>query len=271
MSIPLYLVDAFADQPFTGNPAAVCLLENAQDTNWMQQVAAEMAQAETAFVTHRSSGKALDRNSLSDWDLRWFTPLTEVDLCGHATLAAAHVLGQLGRAPMDRAINFHTRSGILRATPSIAQVVLDFPAVVLRPVAPPEALIPALGVQPLNVWSAGPDIVVEVADAALVIDLMPDLEQLRYCAQRGIGVTARGTDGADVVSRFFAPAAGIPEDAVTGSLHCAIGPYWARRLRRDRLRCRQASPRGGWLDVQIQGERVMLSGQARTVMVGAWL
>ncbi len=271
MSIPLYLVDAFADQPFTGNPAAVCLIESAQDTHWMQQVAAEMAQAETAFVIPRSSGKALERNRLNDWNLRWFTPLTEVDLCGHATLAAAHVLGQLGRAPMDNAISFHTRSGILRATPSISQVVLDFPAVVLRPVAPPEALIPALGVQPLNVWSAGPDLVVEVADAASVIELMPDLEQLQHCAQRGIGVTARGTDGADVVSRFFAPAAGIPEDAVTGSLHCAIGPYWARRLRRDRLRCRQASPRGGWLDVQIQGERVMLSGQARTVMAGAWL
>jgi PhzF family phenazine biosynthesis protein len=260
MTLPLFLVDAFADQPFTGNPAAVCLLSSLNDSAWMQQVASEMAQAETAFVSPRGE----------DWDLRWFTPQSEVDLCGHATLAAAHVLQQSGRCQVDRPIRFHTRSGLLTATPHVHDIELDFPAVTLKAMSPPEALIPALGVQPLAVFSAGPDIVVELLDAEMVKGLTPDLEQLRFCAQRGVGVMAAGSGNADVVSRFFAPAVGIPEDAVTGSLHCALGPYWARRLKRNRLRCFQASQRGGWITLQVGAERVGLIGQARIVVTGVW-
>ena len=259
--IPLFLVDAFAGRPFTGNPAAVCLPPSAVDAEWMRAVAGEMNQAETAFVVPRSDG---------DWDLRWFTPTVEVDLCGHATLAAAHVLWGEGRLPRTQVARFHTRSGVLTATTRGERIVLDFPAVAMTPTAPPEGLIGALGVQPLAVWRVGGDLVIEAHDAATVEDTRPDLVALAAIPGRGVAVTARGTGDDDVVSRFFAPAVGIPEDAVTGSLHCALGPYWSRRLRRPVLRCRQASPRGGLLEVEPRGERVLLGGTAVTVMAGRW-
>ncbi len=258
MTCPLFLVDAFASQPFTGNPAAVCLPAGAVEAAWMQAVAGEMNQAETAFVVRQGA----------DWALRWFTPTIEVDLCGHATLAAAHVLWSEGLVPRILPARFHTRSGLLTATAQEQRIVLDFPAVAMVPCAPPEGLIGALGVLPMSVFRAGPDLVVEVQDAQTVEGAQPDLAQLALIPARGVAVTAPGDVDCDVISRFFAPASGIPEDAVTGSLHCALGPYWSKRLRRSVLRCRQASARGGMLEVETRGDRVNLVGTAVTVLAG---
>lgn len=259
MPARMFLVDAFTAGSFSGNPAGVCLPTSAVAAPWMQAMAAEMNQAETAFLRPRADGDG--------WDLRWFTPTIEVDLCGHATLAAAHVLWSEGLHPRTQVVRFHTRSGVVGASADGARVVLDFPAQTMTPCAPPEGLLDALGVQPLSVFRAGPDFVIEVHDAAAVVGAQPDLPALATIACRGVGLTAQGV-GDDVVSRFFAPAAGIPEDAVTGSLHCALGPFWSRRLRRPRLRCRQASARGGLLDVEPRGERVLLGGNAVTVLAG---
>jgi PhzF family phenazine biosynthesis protein len=262
--IPLVLVDAFCRGPFSGNPASVVILTNEPSATWMQAVAAEMAQAETAFVWPM----------LHDWGLRWFTPTTEVALCGHATLAAAHALKELGRVTGSM-LTFHSKSGPLRVecATNNNELTLDFPQVPMVRTSPPDALIPALGVQPLNIWQAGPDIVVLVAQAEEVEQLQPDLAMLATIPVRGVGVTAHGGgDGDyDVVSRFFAPASGIPEDAVTGSLHCALGPYFMKALRRTSLRCRQASARGGELTLHLRDERVLLSGRARMVMRGEWI
>jgi PhzF family phenazine biosynthesis protein len=261
MPARVLLVDAFTDGPFTGNPAAVCLPDSAVDAHWMQAVAAEFNQAETAFLRPRADG----------WELRWFTPTVEVDLCGHATLAAAHALWSEGLLPRSATARFHTRSGELCARTDGDAVTLDFPAVAMTACAPPEGLIDALGVQPLSVFRAGPDYVVEAHDADAVRGAQPDLNALAAIAARGIGVTAQGDATCDVASRFFAPASGIPEDAVTGSLHCALGPFWARRLRRSTLRCRQWSRRGGLLQVTPSGDRVALQGTASTVLQGHWL
>ena len=259
MSARMFLVDAFTTGPFSGNPAGVCLPDATVETGWMQALAAEMNQAETAFLRPRPDG--------AGWDLRWFTPTIEVDLCGHATLAAAHVLWSEGVLPRSQPAVFHTRSGVLGASIRGELLVLDFPVVAMTPCTPPEGLLDAKGVQPLSVFRAGPDYVIELFDAAAVVGAQPDLSALSCIACRGVGLTAQG-GGEDVVSRFFAPAAGIPEDAVTGSLHCAIGPFWARRLRRTVLRCRQASVRGGLLEVEPQGGRVLLGGRAETVLAG---
>lgn len=259
MGVRMFLVDAFTDGPFSGNPAGVCLPDREVDAAWMQAVATEMNQAETAFLRPRADG----------WDLRWFTPTIEVDLCGHATLAAAHVLWSEGLLATAAAARFHTRSGALGAQRLDEQIVLDFPQVTMTPCAPPEGLIDALGVQPLSVFRAGPDYVIEAHDEAAVIGAQPDLPALAAIACRGIGVTAQGTD-CEVSSRFFAPAAGIPEDAVTGSLHCALGPFWSRRLRKATLRCRQRSRRGGVLHVTPRDGRVLLGGQTLTTLAGDW-
>jgi PhzF family phenazine biosynthesis protein len=258
MTMPMYLVDAFADAPFSGNPAAVCLPGKDVEAAWMQAVAGEMNQAETAFVVRQGE----------EWGLRWFTPTMEVDLCGHATLAAAHILWSEGLLADGQPARFHTRSGLLTATARAGRIVLDFPAVAMTPCTPPEGLIGALGVLPMSVFRAGPDLVVEVQDAATVVGAQPDLAQLALLGGRGVAVTAKGEVDCDVVSRFFAPAAGIPEDAVTGSLHCALGPFWSRRLRRGVLRCHQASRRGGMLAVEPVGDRVRLAGSALTVLAG---
>lgn len=259
MRARMFLVDAFTAGPFSGNPAAVCLPDAAVEDAWMQAMAAEMNQAETAFLRPRADG--------SGWDLRWFTPTIEVDLCGHATLAAAHVLWSEGVLPRTQPAVFHTRSGVLGASMRGDLLVLDFPAVAMSPCAPPEGLLDALGVQPLSAFRAGPDYVIELFDAAAVAGAQPDLAALSLIACRGVGLTAQGASE-DVVSRFFAPAAGISEDAVTGSLHCALGPFWARRLRRTVLRCRQASARGGLLEVEPRDGRVLLGGRAVTVLAG---
>jgi len=254
----IFQVDAFTDRPFRGNPAAVCLLESARPDWWLQAVAAEMGCSETAFLER-------DGGTLR---LRWFTPVTEVDLCGHATLATAHVL--FGTRPdLDR-LAFETRSGVLGARRSPEGIELDFPAQVATAVEPPPGLIDALGVTPVWVGRNATDLLVEVADAASVTSITPDYPALRSVGVRGVMVTAPGEKGgaADFVSRFFAPGVGIDEDPVTGSAHCCLGPHWARRLGRTRLRAYQASPRGGWLTVETSGDRVHLVGKAVTVLEG---
>lgn len=265
----IYQVDAFTSERFRGNPAAVCVLEAGADTDWMQAVANEMNLAETAFVERRPDG----------FGLRWFTPEVEVDLCGHATLATAHVLWEQGE-PGD-ALLFHTRSGALSASRSGARISLDFPA--LPPVSAPApvGLADALGAAPVWVGRSRFDLLVELANEDAVRMLVPDVAKIRALEVRGVIVTAaaeRATsahhdagDGAvtpDFVSRFFAPAVGVDEDPVTGSAHCCLAPYWASRLGRDSLVGYQASRRGGLVEVDLVGSRVRLSGEAVTVLRG---
>ncbi len=250
-------VDAFTDTPFRGNPAAVCLLEEPRDAGWMQSLAGEMNLSETAFLARRPDGT---------FDLRWFTPAVEVDLCGHATLAAAHVLWEQGNAGPVGELRFHTRSGLLSARRCDDWMELDFPADPVRAVAPPPDLVEALGVEPRYLGRGRFDYLAEVESEAAVRGLRPDLHRLRTVATRGVIVTARAsTPGFDFVSRFFAPASGVDEDPVTGSAHCCLGPYWRRHLGGEEFTAWQASPRGGLVRVRVGAERVLLRGQAVTV------
>jgi PhzF family phenazine biosynthesis protein len=264
---PLFQVDAFSAEPFAGNPAAVCLLEDGGDADpgWMQRVAAEMNLSETAFL-RPGAGPAAYR-------LRWFTPTVEVELCGHATLASAHVLWTEGRVPAGQAIRFDTASGPLAATPGDGGTIwLDFPATPAESAGPPAGLVEALGAgAPRWVGEARFDYLVELEDEAAVRELAPDPRRLGGLGSRGLIVTAAaaaGSGGYDFVSRSFAPAAGIDEDPVTGSAHCTLGPFWAGRLGRDELTGFQASARGGLVQVRPRGDRVHLGGQAVTVLRG---
>jgi PhzF family phenazine biosynthesis protein len=259
MGLPLVQVDAFTNTPFAGNPAAVCLLPEPRDADWMQQVAREMNLSETAFLSPRPDG----------FDLRWFTPAIEVPLCGHATLASAHVLWQDGHLPAHQPARFHTRSGLLTATRQEMWITLDFPALPPEPAEAPPALLQSLGVTPLYVGKNRASYLVEVASEDSVRTLQPDFALLKTLPVQGAIVTSRATTSSfDCVSRYFAPHAGINEDPVTGSAHCCIGPFWAQRLHKDTLMAYQASARGGILRIQVQGERVLLSGQAVTVLRG---
>jgi len=276
-------VDAFTDRAFSGNPAAVCVLPGPRDEAWMQAVAREMNLSETAFLHPEADG----------YRLRWFTPSVEVDLCGHATLASAHVLWQDGHlAPGDIA-RFHTRSGTLTARRDGDWIELEFPALPASPIDPPPELGRALGVEPRYVGRSRFDLLVELDDEAAVRSLEPDLGLLRRIDARGVIVTARAgggsarADGAtahaggatahadgrefDFVSRFFAPRVGVDEDPVTGSAHCVLGPYWQKRLGRDEFLAYQASPRGGVVRVAVDGPRVRLAGRAVTVLRGQLL
>jgi PhzF family phenazine biosynthesis protein len=262
MPRPLFQVDAFADAAFRGNPAAVCLLDDPASAEWMQQVAAEMNLSETAFLVPRDDG----------WNLRWFTPTTEVDLCGHATLASAHVLWETGRLASGAPAHFHTRSGVLTATRDGEEITLDFPATPPEPADAPSGLADALGVEPQHVGRSRFDYLIEVADAATVRDLVPDFAALGRVDTRGVIVTSRGDgSGVDFISRFFAPAAGVDEDPVTGSAHCCLAPYWSAKLGRADLVGYQASRRGGTVRVHADGDRVRLSGRAVTVVRGELL
>lgn len=261
MAIDLYQVDAFTDRPFAGNPAAVCLLEEPREADWMQQVAREMNLSETAFLVPRGGG----------FDLRWFTPATEVELCGHATLASAHVLWQAGRLEPAEVAHFHTLSGLLTARRrSDGWIELDFPARTAEPVSTPPGLVEALGAEtPVFVGKSRYDYLLELPSEAAVRSLQPDFGRLRTLPVRGVIATARATSAPfDFVSRFFAPGAGVDEDPVTGSAHCTLGPYWAERLGKEELLAWQASARGGVLQVRVAGERVELAGQAVTVLRG---
>ncbi len=259
MTVRIAVVDAFTDAAFRGNPAGVVLLSAPADPSWMQRVATEMRHSETAFVLPRPDG---------DHDLRWFTPAVEVDLCGHATLATAHVLLASGLAGP---FAFHTRSGVLRAAGAPdGRVVLDFPARPPDRADDVDGLAAALGIAPLGVWRAGDDVLVEVADAATVRALAPDIDALREIAARGVIVTATADPGTDhdFVSRFFAPNVGVDEDPVTGSAHCALAPFWCERLERPALTGVQLSARTGRVGVELRDDRVLLTGTAVTVLDG---
>jgi predicted PhzF superfamily epimerase YddE/YHI9 len=259
MSLPITIVDAFTDTPFSGNPAAVCVLEAERDRAWMQHVAREMNLSETAFVMRRGD----------QWALRWFTPAVEVDLCGHATLATAHVLWAADHAPPDLALTFRTKSGELHAKREASRIWLDFPALPTAWADAPPTLLDALGARPRAVGKYRFDYLVELNSEAAVRDLAPDLGMLAQLPARGVVVTAVATTpGFDFVSRFFAPQSGVPEDPVTGSAHCALAPYWSERLGKTRLLAYQASARGGMVEVEVAGERVMLGGKAVTVVEG---
>ena len=263
MALTITQVDAFASKAFEGNPAAVCVLPEPADAVWMQRVAREMNLSETAFLVRRNDG---------GFDLRWFTPGVEVDLCGHATLASAHVLWESGYLAPDAPAIFHTRSGQLTASSRDGWIEMDFPAEPDEPARGPAWLGDALGAEPVYVGRNRFDYLVEVDDEATVRRLDPDLRRLAELGPRGVMVTARaGTDGIDFVSRFFAPCTGIDEDPVTGSAHCCLGPYWQRRLGRDAFTAWQASARGGLVRVTVREDRVLLSGQAITVLRGELL
>lgn len=261
----IFQVDAFTDRPFRGNPAAVCLGADDADPAWMQAVAQEMHLSETAFVGSPHAGRRT---------LRWFTPVTEVELCGHATLASAHVLWELGEPGSE--CTFQTRSGLLTARREGRTIWLDLPAWPPSRCTLPPAAAEAIGAPVMWAGRAGPDILVEVGDEEAVVSLAPDLGVLAALDARAVVVTARARPGAgvDVVSRVFAPAVGVPEDPVTGSAHCALGPYWDARIAdTDRVRppallAAQRSPRGGRLAIHLQGERVLVGGTAVTVLHG---
>lgn len=264
MSYPLVQVDAFTSEPFGGNPAAVCILPEPRDAAWMQHVAKEMNLSETAFLVRRHG-----TGDESGFDLRWFTPAVEVDLCGHATLASAHVLWESGHlAPSDSA-RFFTKSGVLTAEQQDGWIELNFPATADRQAEAPAGLAEALGVEPRYVGKSRFDYLVEVDGEHLVRDLAPDLGQLRRLPVRGVVVTSRAeTKGWDFVSRFFAPGAGVDEDPVTGSAHCCLTPYWSRVMGKTEFVARQLSARGGTLRLRLDGDRVRLGGQAVTVLRG---
>lgn len=258
MKLKQYQVDAFARRVFEGNPAAICPLDAWLDDDILQAIAAENNLAETAYFVQMKRG----------FHLRWFTPVAEVDLCGHATLASAHVLfEELGYT--EQAIEFATRGGRLVVARQDGLLVMDFPAQPPAPCAVPTALLDALGQPPREVLAAA-DYVVVFDDAATVRTLAPDLAMLNTLDLRGVCVTAPGVSGTEVdfVSRFFAPKYGIPEDPVTGSAHCELAPYWAGRLGKNSLTAFQASKRGGDVLCEVRGDRVILSGSAVTFMVG---
>ncbi|MGH7675795.1 MAG: PhzF family phenazine biosynthesis protein [Gemmatimonadales bacterium] len=261
MAVPIVQVDAFTATPFRGNPAAVCLLPTPADPRWMQDVASEMNLSETAFLHPMPDGLGL----------RWFTPAAEVDLCGHATLASAHVLWEEGRLGPTAAARFHTKSGLLTARKAAAAgwIELDFPATPAEPAAAPPALATALGVQPCAAGRTRFDYLIEVDSEDAVRRLAPDFAAIGRLGARGVIVTSRAsTDGYDFVSRFFAPGLGIAEDPVTGRAHCALAPWWAAKLGKTEMTGFQASARGGLVRVRVAGERVVLAGQAVTVLRG---
>ncbi len=261
MAINIFSVDAFAHEPFTGNPAAVCLLDAPRGADWMQRIAAEMNLSETAFV----------HPGADCFELRWFTPAVEVALCGHATLATAHVLWSEGVVPLRENLTFKTQSGQLTATPAgDGHIQLDFPATAPTTGPPPAGLVEALGVECVASGRSDFDWLVETDSATAVRQANPDFRALRALNARGLILTAPAGVGEpyDFVSRFFAPGAGIDEDPVTGSAHCCLAPYWAAKLGKTTLRAFQASARGGELGLEVGGDRVLLRGRAWTILRG---
>jgi PhzF family phenazine biosynthesis protein len=262
MTQTIIQVDAFTSEPFTGNPAAVCVLPEPAVEDWMQKVAREMNLSETAFLDRTGDG----------FNLRWFTPAAEVDLCGHATLAAAHVLWEMGHLPLDTPARFFTKSGLLTARRRDDWIELDFPAEPEVAVEPPPALLEALGFSPTYVGKNRMDYLVEADSEETLVALQPNLNLLTTFPHRGTIVTSRADSAQyDFVSRFFAPQVGIAEDPVTGSAHCCLGPFWSKQLGKDEFVAYQASARGGVVRVRVRGDRVILGGQAVTVMRGELL
>ncbi len=252
-------VDAFTDKPFAGNPAAVCVLSSPREEAWMRNVAREMNLSETAFLVKQADG----------YGLRWFTPTVEIKLCGHATLASAHVLWEEGFLKPNEQARFHTLSGLLTADRRGDWIELDFPATPEQPAEAPPGLLAALDAHPIYVGKNKFDYLVEVSSEAEVRELKPNYSALYKIEVRGVIVTARATTPPfDFVSRFFAPGSGVDEDPVTGSAHCCLGSYWAKKLGKNDLVAYQASPRGGVVRVGVRGDRVKLGGQAVTILRG---
>jgi PhzF family phenazine biosynthesis protein len=259
MSIPIYQVDAFTDKPFGGNPAAVCILSAPADEKWMQNVAREMNLSETAFIYRENDS----------FRLRWFTPAVEVDLCGHATLATAHILWETGRLDSAEQALFQTKSGLLKAKRSGSMIELDFPSKPEESAEPLPGLAEALGTQFRYVCKNKFDYLVEVDSEDIVRNLKPDFLKLQDIPARGVIVTSKAiTEPYDFVSRFFAPRVGVNEDPVTGSAHCFLGPYWAKRLGKNSFLAYQASSRGGIIQIRVEEDRVFFRGQAVTVVRG---
>jgi PhzF family phenazine biosynthesis protein len=258
MAIRIVTVDAFTSVPFAGNPAAVCVLSEARPDEWLRNVAREMNLSETAFLLPMDGG----------FNLRWLTPAVEVDLCGHATVASAHVLWEDGHLPHGKTARFHTRSGLLTADRRGEWIELDFPVKIATAVDPPPDLLPALGIAaPLAVARNQFDYLIEIESEEQLRALKPDHSKLREIPVRGVIVTSRSTAGEfDFLSRFFAPGSGIDEDPVTGSAHTALGPYWGSKLGKTEMRAYQASARGGVVRLRLNGDRIMLGGQAVTIM-----
>jgi PhzF family phenazine biosynthesis protein len=261
MPLPLFHVDAFTDRPFAGNPAAVCLLSSWKEDRWLQAVAREMNLSETAFLVKQPD----------HCDLRWFTPTVEVDLCGHATLASAHVLWQQGQAAGDE-IRFSTKSGILKSIRHGDDIELDFPVKPEEEAKAPPGLLEALGISAKYVGKNQFDYLVEVESEAALRGIAPDFKRLATVQARGIIVTSKSADPRfDFVSRFFAPASGVDEDPVTGSAHCCLADFWRKRLGKTQFMAFQASARGGVVKVRVVKDRVLLGGRAVTVARGELL
>jgi PhzF family phenazine biosynthesis protein len=263
MAIRIVTVDAFSNVPFAGNPAAVCVLPKWRPDEWLRHVAREMNLSETAFLVRRDG----------EFDLRWLTPSVEVDLCGHATLASAHVLWEDGHLPADAQARFHTRSGLLTADCHGEWIELDFPVKKAVATDAPPSMLTALGVSAaVAVMKNAFDYLIEVESEAELRELRPDYASLRQIPVRGVIVTARSASPAfDFVSRFFGPGSGIDEDPVTGSAHTALGPYWGAKLGKVEMTAYQASARGGVVRLRLAGERIVLGGQAVTVTQGMLL
>jgi PhzF family phenazine biosynthesis protein len=261
MTIPLFHVDAFTDRPFAGNPAAVCLLPAWKENAWLQAVARDMNLSETAYLVKQPN----------HFDLRWFTPSVEVDLCGHATLASAHILWQQGQTASEE-IRFSTKSGILKATRHGDDIELDLPLKPEEPAQAPPGLLEALGASAKYVGKNQFDYLVEVESESHLRQLAPDFKRLTTLSVRGIIVTSRSADPRfDFMSRFFAPGSGIDEDPVTGSAHCCLGDFWRKRLNKSEFTAFQASPRGGIVKVRVVKDRAFLGGKAVTVAKGELL
>ena len=259
MTISFFQVDAFTSKPFHGNPAAVCLIDCERSDEWMQNVASEMNLAETAFV------RKLDKG----FELRWFTPVYEVDLCGHATLASAHALWEMQIVPIAQPIDFHSRSGVLTASRTNDLIELDFPTTAALPCPAPAMLLESLGVEAKFVGRSKFDLLVEVDSAETLRSINPDFRTLKEVKTRGVIVTSCSDDNRfEFQSRFFAPSAGVDEDPVTGSAHCVLSAYWQKKLGKDRFVAFQASSRGGIVHVRIANDRTILGGNAVTVLKG---
>lgn len=259
MGIQIFQIDAFTDKPFAGNPAAVCILPESRDDAWMRSVAREMNLSETAFLFQQNDG----------FSLRWFTPAIEVDLCGHATLASAHVLWKVGLLTQNEQARFYTRSGLLTAVLKGELIELNFPKTPDKQAEAPPGLAESLGIIPKYIGKNEFDYIVEVDSEEAVIALKPDFAALKKIGTRGIIATSPADSSEyDFVSRFFAPAAGIDEDPVTGSAHCCLGPFWSKRLGKKEFTAYQASERGEIVHVRVTDKRVFLGGQAVTVMRG---
>lgn len=260
MNIPIYTADAFTNKPFSGNPAGVCVLDSPMNEEMMQKIAFEMNLSETAFLLKKDDGS---------YSLRWFTPAAEDDLCGHATLASSHILWETGKEDKSAMLCFNTKSGLLKANYKNGGIELDFPVIESIPADIPEVLVGALGVKPAFLHKTQWNYLAEFDSEEAVRKINPDFSLLKSLNAIGTIITAKASmAGYDFVSRFFAPAIGIPEDPVSGSAHCELGPYWMKKLGKNSFNAYQASARGGILGVHVEGDRVYLTGNAVTMLKG---